>query len=383
MNLIHDFKYFKKEEILDRAELYEFPNPLAVEIFLWGCELASHFQKICDEIILKGGAAVQLNLPIKMQRGSVDIDLLAPLDENNVADIIRKLDDSFGDIMRFKLHKPKKPTLNIPMITYFANIPTVLDLGKRENLEIKIDILMEKIDLPTVQLKNVQTFAVDVKSMRCFTPGVTIGDKILTLAKGSVGMVLESDYPKQIYDLNALMSSSEFSEITVSDMLKSIKKFTEIEASYRNLETSPVEALGDIIATVNKYSLVDTSDGNEKIKKDIESFQQFFVSKSQRSSLYGWSSKSLKIRFLSTLIKEHIENNISGIAVARIINKSKEIASKLDKISGESLIEIRKNLLDLAEVRIPYFKELRGKSLNRVFWQILTPSNLQDVESLI
>ena len=34
MKLIHDEEYFKKEEILERARKYEFPNPLAVEIFL-------------------------------------------------------------------------------------------------------------------------------------------------------------------------------------------------------------------------------------------------------------------------------------------------------------------------------------------------------------
>lgn len=29
MNLIHESYYFEKEEILRRANLYEFPNPLA------------------------------------------------------------------------------------------------------------------------------------------------------------------------------------------------------------------------------------------------------------------------------------------------------------------------------------------------------------------
>jgi len=41
MSLIHNAEYFTKEEILERARKYEFPNPLAVEIFLWDCELAA------------------------------------------------------------------------------------------------------------------------------------------------------------------------------------------------------------------------------------------------------------------------------------------------------------------------------------------------------
>ena len=68
MKLIHSEKYFKKEEILERARKYEFPNPLAVEIFLWDCELAAQYQEVCPKIMLKGGATAQLHLLLEMQR---------------------------------------------------------------------------------------------------------------------------------------------------------------------------------------------------------------------------------------------------------------------------------------------------------------------------
>lgn len=383
MNLIHDDRYFTKKEILDRAHKYEFPNPLAVEIFLWDCELASHFQSVYEEVILKGGAAVQLHLPLEMQRGSVDIDLLAPVDEIEMIDIIRKVGESIGETVKFKLHEPKEPVLKLPLTTYFANIPTILGLRDRENLEIKIDILLEKLDLPTVWLENVQTFAIEVRKMRCLTIGVLIGDKLLTLAKESIGMALESDYPKQIYDIDTLLTSTEISDKTISEIAASVTKLTEFESGLRDLELSPSEALRDVIVTMDKYSLVDTIGGDQEIKRNIEGFQQFFVSKSQRRPLYGWSSKTLKIKFLATLIHEHINNNLSEADVAEAITKSKDIARKLDMVTGNAVNETRKKLLDLSETKIKYFREFRGKPLGRVFWEIVTQRNLYKVDSLL
>jgi len=383
MSLIHDVKYFTKEEILDRARKYEFPNPLAVEIFLWDCELAAQFQNACEDVVLRGGAAAQLHLPLEKQRGSIDIDIGAPLKKTEMADIVGKVHESVGEPVKFRLHKPKKPIPKLPLMTYYAKMPSVLGLTRRKELEIKIDILLERLDLPTVVLKNVKTFAVDVKRMRAITVGALLGDKLLTLAKGSIGMELESDYPKQVYDIDALLESAEISEHTVGEMVTSVKTLTELEAGYRNIETCPGEALRDVIATMDGYSLVDTSGGDLDIKKNIEGFQQFFVNKSQRVPLYGWSSRALKVRFLATLICEHVENRLSKFDVAKAIVQSGDIALRLDKISGKAVIELRKRLLHLAETKIPYFKEMRGKPLGRVFWQIVTPRNLQDVKLLV
>jgi len=383
MSLIHDAKYFAKEGILDKARKYEFPNPLAVEIFLWDCELAAQFQKVCNDIVLRGGAAAQLHLPLEKQRGSIDIDIGAPLNQDEMINVVGKVRESVGESVEFKLHRPKKPVPKLPLMTYYAKMPTVLDLGRRKELEVKIDIMLERLDLPTVLLENVQTFAVDVKRMRCQTVGTLIGDKLLTLAKGSVGMEIESDYPKQVYDIDALLESAEISGQAVSEMAISVKTLTELEAGYRNIKITPNEALRDVITTMDEHSLVDTSGGNPGIKKNIEGFQQFFVNQGQRSPLYGWSSKSLRIKFLTTLIGEHIENRLSKNDVAKTIAQSKAIALRLDEISGRAVIELRKRLLDLAEAKIPYFKEMKGKPLDRVFWQIVTPRNLKDVESLI
>jgi len=72
------------------------------------------------------------------------------------------------------------------------------------------------------------------------------------------------------------------------------------------------------------------------------------VNQGQRAPLYGWSSRSLKIRFLATLICEYIENRLSKTDVAKAIAQSEDIALRLNKIPGKAVIELRKKLLDLA-----------------------------------
>lgn len=382
MSLIHNAKYFTKEEILERARKYEFPNPLAVEIFLWDCELAAQLQDKCADVVLKGGAAAQLHLPIEKQRGSVDIDVATPLNKSDIAEIVQRISKSLEWSVKFELYKPKKPVPKLPLITYFAKAPSKTDPTRKE-LEIKIDIFLKSPNLPTMELNDVETFAVDVKRMKCLTVGALMGDKILTLAKGSIGMTLEADYPKQIYDIDALLETYEFSKNTVSDMVASIKILTKLETSIRNIKTTPIDALHDVTKTTDEYSLVDTSGGDASIKKNIGAFQQFFVNRNQRKPFYMWSSKSLKIKFLATLIGKHIENELSEYNVAKVVTKSKSIATRLNKISGKDVVEVRKKLLNLAQTKIPYFKEMKGKTLDRVFWQIVTLENLQDVESIV
>jgi hypothetical protein len=88
--MIHDSLYFTREEILRRAKEYEYPNPLAVEYFLWDCELAAQLQSVCDDLVLKGGAATQLHLPLERQRGSKDIDMVTALEIEDIAAIVEK-----------------------------------------------------------------------------------------------------------------------------------------------------------------------------------------------------------------------------------------------------------------------------------------------------
>jgi hypothetical protein len=381
LRLIHNVKYFIKEEILNRAEKYEFPNPLAVELFLWDCELAAQLQYICDDVILKGGTAAQLYLPLEKQRGSRDIDVATSLGSADVQETILKTSKSLEGVVTFRRYTPRKPVPNLPLVTYLAK--TSDKLNETKELEVKIDISYNNPKLPCLTLEDIQTYAVTVERMKCLSAGALMGDKILTLAKKSVGLKIESDYPKQIYDMDALLESERISTNTIVDMVASVKTLTPIEASLRKINVTPIDALRDVAETMNEYSEIDTSGADMEAKSDIERFQQFYVNKNQRKPYYEWASKALRIKFLATLIIENIEGNLTESKIASTIEKCQEITLKINKVSGEAIIDLRKQLLGLARGRIRYFKELKGKPIDRVFWQIITPGNMQDAKSLI
>ncbi|MGH9879437.1 MAG: hypothetical protein ACRD5H_17540, partial [Nitrososphaerales archaeon] len=148
MPLIHKSDSFELETLMKRAQNYGFPNIATVAMFAWDYELAAQFQTHSDSIILKGGAATQVQLPLDMQRGSIDIDLIAPINETDLAQIITKIQTDIMEV-QFVPYQPREPNPKLPMITYWVQVPTIIDEVKRTPLQIKTDILMEDLKLPT------------------------------------------------------------------------------------------------------------------------------------------------------------------------------------------------------------------------------------------
>lgn len=383
MPLIHNPQFFTRDSILDSSTKYNFVNPLAVEMFIWDCEIAAQLENADARMILKGGAAAQLLLPPEKQRGSVDIDMVATgaISEGDISDLILKVTRTVPSI-KFSPYEPVEPNPRLPLVTYYAEMPSALQGPmKRKNLEIKADILLADAGLPTTETSNVKTFALEVLRMRIPTRGSCIGDKLLTLAKGSIGMTREEDYPKQMYDIDLL--SQEMSTSVFADIVDAIRKLTPLEASYRGLYTKPTEAIRDVLKVTSRYAALDTIIVNSDDKKRVEAFQQFFVSRSQRLPLFEWASRALRIRFIARLVDMTLSGRMRvDEAVANIV-KARRLATSTESIQGSEIDRTRMELLKMITEKTPYLKELKGKHLSRVFWETATPDNLDKVESLL
>jgi hypothetical protein len=44
--------------------------------------------------------------------------------------LIEKVNESIGASVKFSLYKPKKPVPKLPLMAYFARMPSVLDLSR-------------------------------------------------------------------------------------------------------------------------------------------------------------------------------------------------------------------------------------------------------------
>jgi hypothetical protein len=382
--LIHGSQAFSKEELSRRAKKYGFSQPQILELFAWDYELTAQLQTLSDDLVLKGGTAAQLYLPTEAQRGSVDIDLTTHLDEDELTQLISKMPRKFGaftPLFQFKKYLPKAPKANVPMTTYDVLLPSAF----QENCSVKVDILTSRLSLPTVEMSDIETFAIKVSKAKIVSLGTLIGDKLLTLAKETIGIVSEEDYPKQIYDIEMLtFKRGKLTNDVIDRVAEAIEKIVLEEARFRRIETSPTEVLKDVEKTMERYSLVDLAVGNPSAKRNINNFQQFYVNRREMPTrLYEWSSRALRIKFLVTLMQSHLSGKIEASQVVQSILRSREISSRIKEVRRENVAKLRGQLLAQAEGHIPSFKELMGKPLERVFWQILTPDNIDRIAEFL
>jgi hypothetical protein len=382
MSLIHDSGEFTSERILEKSKEHGFPNPVAVEMFLWDIEISAQLQNVDERLILKGGAAAQLYLPVQKQRGSTDIDMkaLPSTTDAEISTIVGQVEKRLPTI-QFRKYTPIAPNPKLPLATYSIGITSALKLMGKKSLEIKADILLEDPGLPTTLIENKGTFALNVSRMRIPTLGTCIGDKLLTLARGSIGMIKEEDYPKQMYDIDLL--SEMVSQDVFVEIVDAVRKLTPVEASYRGLKTLAVEAIRDIYDLTTSIARVDTPNANPEHKRHIQAFQSFLVGQNQSLPLFKWASRALRIRFLVTLVGIVSDGKLQPSEATQKLKTAYRIAESLERVPGPNVKEIRMALLKMITTKVGYFTFLKGKPLSRVFWEAATPYNLETIACLL
>jgi hypothetical protein len=132
-----------------------------------------------------------------------------------------------------------------------------------------VEFLLEDLKLPVEIVTQVETFAVEIKKLKCYSVTALIGDKLLTLAENTIGIKEPADIPKQIYDVSLLSEQHMPTERQLSEIIDVIEQLTLIEAGYRNLKLTPKDALRDVGKTMEKYSLLDTAGADDDIKRNI------------------------------------------------------------------------------------------------------------------
>ncbi len=375
------YRLLSKEKLLELSRTAGFTQPQVVELFRWDLELVSQVQGLSKDFVLKGGAAAQLYIPIEKQRGSVDVDLLFPPRQESLGKVIRVLNRKFASrapFFQFEEYKPKRPTANLPMKTYDVSLPSVLT----DSCRIKLDVLLIEIGVPFHTIKRSKTFAGTVENVTCSTPGALIGDKLLTLAKDTIGIQQIEDYPKQLYDLEMLAYVGSCGVAELTDAVKTVKILTPVEASFRNKHVEPVDALEDVKKTMTDFSSIDLASADRQFKKAVNDFQQFYVSESQMGiKLYEWSCRILRMRFLASLIQLHLKDRLSFQEMERFLSLSKAISSRAKAAKAGELEEARSRLLKL--LKRPGVRELKGKPLDRVFWHTVTPENIEELDKSV
>ena len=378
MSWIHDKTCFEEKYIRAKATENGFSEPLNVERYLWDCEIAVQLQNESGCFILKGGAAVQLHLPIDKQRGSIDVDIICAATKEKIEQTVLNIQDRIPQI-KFEEYKPKNPKTELNMITYFVKTPALICNGEPFH-HIKVDFLMEDLNLPTEIIKNVRTFAVDIKEIKCYSATTLIGDKLLALAENTLGVKDIDNMPKHLYDVYQISKNFNLSKEQFVEIVDTIKKISALEAKYRKLETTPEGALQDVIATMNKYSSLDITNDNQELKRQIEIFQGAYVRASERQRLFGWCTRITQIRFLSNLLLDVLKGEISPDDASKSYITAVQFDSTLEKVQGKEVDAKRQEIIALSKTTVP--RVFNGKPLQRVFWHVVDRENLSQLSKL-
>ena len=274
--LIHDRKYFDQEHILERQARYGFTQAGKVEAFLWDLELFGQLQRtLGNQVVLKGGAAAQLFFAPERQRTSVDIDVIYLGDAALLPKALASIHDAFGkDDLYFKFsgHVPLSPKTKLPLETYFVSVPTSTG---RTPINMKVDFhLMDGLDLQVVEIEGASAFVIPLAFRpRCLSAGSLIGDKLLTLAQGSVGIPpeREDDIPKQLYDLVGLsrvVESQDFEAIR-----HAMGRLFEHEQSVRSEKVSIERALEQMVDQLERYAGLDSHKSDKYARVAVQNFR--------------------------------------------------------------------------------------------------------------
>jgi hypothetical protein len=133
---------------------------------------------------------------------------------------------------------------------------------------------------------------------------------------------------------------------------------------------------------MSKYSKIDLASADKPLKKAVNDFQQFFVSRPEMGTkLYEWSCRFHRMRFLASLIQLHLVDKLSLYEAERSIRLSKSISNRAKSIKGSEVEKARSDILKLS--KRTEAKELKGKPLDRVFWDNVEFGNIEQLDRLV
>lgn len=165
--LIHPVDFFNQSTILERKNRLGLTNEARIELFLWDLEMFCQiYKRLGDRLVLKGGAAAQLFLPVDWQRTSVDIDMLCRATEEEIRTCLDNVENAFmgeGDLLKFRPPRPKNAKTELPLLTFFLTVPSevITDNNNKGVQEIKLEFFLDKEEWPSVQLKSPEIFAME------------------------------------------------------------------------------------------------------------------------------------------------------------------------------------------------------------------------------
>lgn len=396
--LFHDSKAFLRETLSERMQTYGFKNMGRLELFLWDLEIFLQIQSILgDRVVLKGGAAVQFYLPMEAQRTSVDIDMIFFGSKDEIEETLTKITEKLSEndaYFHFKPHKPKDPKTDLPLYTYFTEIPSVLTRGELNKhydseqdafQEIKIEFIQEDKRTGYVRKKGKDIFAVNSPFEYQVLPiSHLFADKLTTIGCNTIGVQNDrmDEQVKQFYDVMTI-SRYCYDDLSVDNVREKYLARAEMEWGDRKKDEpfSLESIISDVSAQLDRYAAVD--DGMDaELKKHIGDFKGLYLNSRIEFVPQNVSCAALRIKMMYSLMMSG--QNWDCVRSAMQIEDTLELSHLSGREKGTMIKELRTALVEgFAQYSSTPAKILKGKGLKRVFWAVAQPDNLEEIKTMI
>ena len=395
--LINNPVYFRKETIESIGKEFKFSQSIHIEMLLWDFEIFAQLTAIHKDFVLKGGAATQIYLPVEKQRASRYIDLATTLTEKEIESELNAVKKRFeekvdnNEHFRWSLAKPpKEPKKKIEELhCYELIIPTKVgsSFGKQNASILKIDAIgYDKLPFKVINLENPSLFNLKFKPFQIISKGSLIGDKLLTLADSTVGILAKNEddfesYFKQIYDLSHLTDFFAANEEVLNDILFTIENLTPTELRYRKLDKTIKEILVDIIGSLEKkkYFDCDSSELSQNLRESIKNFGANYLNREEWLIQDYWASRISKLQFFTKLLLNLLEKKMDIMEVISIFEKLKTIEDKLTALSGNNIKKMQQNLMSYYKGDLKIGKPLKNKPVKTIFYRVIHLNNYNDL----
>jgi len=387
--LIHSVEFFKRKNLTGRLKKVGFNSLPKIELFLWDLEIFLQFQEVLKKkIVLKGGSAVQFYIPIEYQRASVDVDAVCNASQREIETAIAKIEDKFngdGDLFTFKLYQPEQPKTDLPLFTYFVNIPSICTdrelFGSHSGFqELKIEFHVSEGNLPIAYKKSPSIFALNTdKTYQIFPLNILIGDKLSCLGPNTIGIpsFRSDEQIKQIYDIWALFEF-KLKEVEFNKIEEYLLKRAKLECKARDINFNINEIKKDMIEQLEKLSLIDLKE-DEKLIKLINDFQSLYLRKSINKPVSEWAIMGKKLIIILKSVFEKSKDKAKLEEICSIDDRLK-FGDLKGQYRGNLIIKFKEKFLEKFVHYSPVpGKIIKGKSQRRIFWEIITVRNATEV----
>jgi hypothetical protein len=391
--LIHDKESFTREALAARLSELGFNNLARMELFLWDLEMFLQIQTILKEkVVLRGGAAAQFYIPIESQRTSVDIDMICTAETGEVKKALEDIEKRFngkGRFFKFRLHTPKTPKTELPLLTYYMDIPSVCGMnevfgGQVGVQEIKVEFFLLQETLVIKSISAPRIFALETdRTYQVMSINALVGDKLTTFGANTVGIPPEraDEYIKQVYDTDALITLN-WKEIDFDEIKRHFAYRARLEAEQRGIPFNMAAILSDMADQMDMLSAIDF-EKKEGLKKLINDFQSLYLRKTVAKSMAEWAMTGSRLGFFIKCLDGGAEGKkkMENVLVM-------EDMLKFDRLEGE---ERGKAIRRFCESFAGNFekhsrwpaKMLKGKHPSRILWAVVSPPNIEEINPWI